>query len=209
MLYGYLTAVIAGFLLTAVPNWTGRMPLQGKPLLVLVSAWGLGRIAVSVVRMDRLGPGARRGRVVSASPRRRRRTGDRRGRNWRNLKVLIVLGLLLVGNLIFHLEARLYGAAEYGARLGIAATIMLVMLIGGRIVPSFTRNWLARRGPGRPARAVRDLRYGLARLRRSRTLRLGCGSGLAVTGAPWSVQVCCRRCAFRWAGSAHGATVSS
>jgi uncharacterized protein involved in response to NO len=149
MLYGYLTAVIAGFLLTAVPNWTGRMPLQGKPLLVLVAAWGLGRVAVSVsawigwlpalvadVSFLLLLAGAA-GREIAA------------GRNWRNLKVLIVLGLLLVGNVIFHLEARLYGAAHYGARLGIAATIMLVMLIGGRIVPSFTRNWLARQGPGR------------------------------------------------------------
>src|SRR5215212_9795138 len=47
MLYGYLTAVIAGFLLTAVPNWTGRMPLQGKPLLVLLAAWALGRLAIT------------------------------------------------------------------------------------------------------------------------------------------------------------------
>ena len=47
MLYGYLPAVITGFLLTAVPNWTGRMPLQGRPLLVLVLAWAAGRVAVT------------------------------------------------------------------------------------------------------------------------------------------------------------------
>ena len=35
MLYGYLPAIIAGFLLTAIPNWTGRLPIQGMPLLVL------------------------------------------------------------------------------------------------------------------------------------------------------------------------------
>ena len=149
MLYGYLTAVIAGFLLTAVPNWTGRMPLQGKPLLVLVSAWGLGRIAVSVSAWIGWFP-ALVADVSSLLPQPAPPDGRSPGRNWRNLKVLDLLGLLLVGNLIFHLEARLYGAAEYGARLGIAATIMLVMLIGGRIVLSFTRNWLARQGPGRP-----------------------------------------------------------
>src|SRR5215203_3783219 len=47
MLYGYLPALITGFLLTAVPNWTGRLPLQGKPLLVLVVIWLAGRLAVT------------------------------------------------------------------------------------------------------------------------------------------------------------------
>ena len=46
MLFGYVPAIIAGFLLTAIPNWTGRLPLQGQPLLGLVLAWLAGRIAV-------------------------------------------------------------------------------------------------------------------------------------------------------------------
>ena len=44
MLYGYLPAVVTGFLLTAIPNWTGRLPIQGMPLLVLVSVWLAGRV---------------------------------------------------------------------------------------------------------------------------------------------------------------------
>src|SRR4051795_13319985 len=48
MLFGYVSAVIAGFLLTAVPNWTGRLPLQGRPLMLLLSTWVMGRFAVSV-----------------------------------------------------------------------------------------------------------------------------------------------------------------
>jgi len=48
MLYGYLPAVVTGFLLTAIPNWTGRLPLQGWPLLILVIAWAAGRIAVTL-----------------------------------------------------------------------------------------------------------------------------------------------------------------
>lgn len=48
MLFGYIAAVVAGFLLTAVPNWTGRLPLQGGPLVLLFSIWVAGRIAVSV-----------------------------------------------------------------------------------------------------------------------------------------------------------------
>src|SRR5690242_18756558 len=46
MLFGYVGAVMGGFLLTAVPNWTGQLPLQGAPLAALVSVWLLGRIAV-------------------------------------------------------------------------------------------------------------------------------------------------------------------
>jgi uncharacterized protein involved in response to NO len=47
MLYGYLAAAVAGFLLTAIPNWTGRLPLQGRPLIAMVALWIAGRIAVS------------------------------------------------------------------------------------------------------------------------------------------------------------------
>jgi len=47
MLFGYVPAMVTGFLLTAIPNWTGRLPLQGLPLLFLVIVWMAGRIAVS------------------------------------------------------------------------------------------------------------------------------------------------------------------
>ncbi len=57
--------------------------------------------------------------------------------------------LLFAGNLVFQIEAARGQDTGYGTRIGIAAIVLLIMLIGGRIVPSFTRNWLARRGPGR------------------------------------------------------------
>ena len=47
MLYGFLPAVVTGFLLTAIPNWTGRLPIQGAPLLTLVAVWLAGRMAVT------------------------------------------------------------------------------------------------------------------------------------------------------------------
>ena len=71
------------------------------------------------------------------------------GGNWSNLKVVTLIVLLAAGNIGFHLEAHFAGSADISIRVGLAAVIMLITLIGGRIVPSFTRNWLARQNPGR------------------------------------------------------------
>lgn len=148
MLYGYLAAVAAGFLLTAIPNWTGRFPLAGPPLMALVALWLAGRVAILV--SAEIGPAAAAVidgafLIVFAAVCLREIVA---GSNWRNLRVLVVLALLAAGNVAFHVEVMMAGAAAYGARIGIAAAILLITLIGGRIIPSFTRNWLARRGPG-------------------------------------------------------------
>jgi uncharacterized protein involved in response to NO len=71
------------------------------------------------------------------------------GKNWRNLRVVALIALLLVGNVAFHLESHFNGSADYGIRIGIAAMVLLISVIGGRVVPSFTRNWLVRQNPGR------------------------------------------------------------
>lgn len=149
MLYGFVGAVVAGFLLTAVPNWTGRLPLRGPPLLVLVLAWVAGRLAVGLSGLIGWCPAA----LVDLSFLALLTGAVAReilaGRNWRNLKVLMALIVLLVGNALFHVEAHVSGLATFGTRIGLAAALGLVMLIGGRIVPSFTRNWLVRENPGR------------------------------------------------------------
>ena len=149
MLYGYLPAVVTGFLLTAVPNWTGRLPLRGTPLLTLVAVWGAGRIAISVSAWTGwvLAASVDCGFLLAVAFVTAREIAA--GKSWSNMKVLVAIGLLLAGNVIFHIEAHFNGVADYGARLGVAAIIMLIMLIGGRIVPSFTRNWLARQKAGR------------------------------------------------------------
>lgn len=149
MFFGFLAAVITGFLFTAVPNWTGRMPIQGWPLLTLVLIWVAGRIAVTfsthigwVVAMsiDLLFIAsiliALANEIIS-------------GKNWRNLMVLLPLVLLFAANVGFHLEAHYSGISDISRRLAMAAVILLIMIIGGRIIPSFTRNWLVRENPGR------------------------------------------------------------
>ena len=149
MLYGTLSAIITGFLLTAIPNWTGRLPLQGTPLIVLVAAWLLGRIAVTFSAMIGWLPAAVTDvgflLLVAAAAAREIIAGG----NWSNLKVVSLVGLLATGNICFHLEVHFAGAADYSIRLGLAVVVMLMTLIGGRIVPSFTRNWLSRENPGR------------------------------------------------------------
>ena len=149
MLYGYLSAVITGFLFTAIPNWTGRLPIQGTPLLALVLVWLAGRIAVTfsveatwwlAMLVDAsflLLVAAAAAREIAA------------GKNWRNLAVVAMVVVLLAGNLTFHLEAHFAGSAEYAIRIGIAVVVLLISLIGGRVIPSFTRNWLVRQAPGR------------------------------------------------------------
>jgi uncharacterized protein involved in response to NO len=148
LVFGYGEAVVAGFLLTAIPNWTGRMPLQGAPLAVLVLLWGVGRIAVACSKTI----GAEIAAVLDLGfPLIFLAVVAREilaGRNWRNLPMLAALALLLLGNLLVHLDVMgLTPTAQLGNRLGVATLLMLISFVGGRIVPSFTRNWLARERP--------------------------------------------------------------
>lgn len=146
MLFGYGAAVVAGFLLTAIPNWTGRLPVAGRALMLLVGLWYAGRVAVLVSGV--IGWGAAlavdgafllaftliAGREVIA------------GRNWRNAKVVGIVLALAAANIGFHLEAWATCAAPYATRAGIGLIVFLILLVGGRVVPSFTHNWLAKQG---------------------------------------------------------------
>lgn len=149
MIYGYVAAVIAGFLLTAVPNWTGRLPICGLPLALLAALWLAGRVAILV--SAKTGPAAAAVLDVAflatmAAVALREIVA---GKNWRNLRVVGILLVLIGGNIVWHVEVLRTGAGEFGPRIGIAAAIGLIMVIGGRIVPSFTHNWLVRCNPGR------------------------------------------------------------
>jgi uncharacterized protein involved in response to NO len=148
MLFGYIAAVVAGFLLTAVPNWTGSLPLQGGPLALLFSTWVAGRVAVGISAWIGWGTAAAIDSlflILLAAAAAREIIA---GRKWNNLKIVGIVALLAGVNLAFHLEAHVAGSTEYAARGGVALVIMLIALIGGRIIPSFTRNWLARQTPG-------------------------------------------------------------
>jgi uncharacterized protein involved in response to NO len=146
MLFGFAPAVLAGFLLTAVPNWTGRLPVSGWPLAGLFALWCAGRVALLAI--DLIGVGAAAvldglflpalfvicTREIVA------------GRKWKDLKVLGGLLALSLANGIFHVAAIEGGHDHTAIRLALAAYVVLVMIVGGRILPSFTRNWLNKSG---------------------------------------------------------------
>src|SRR5262245_30717215 len=100
MIFGYAAAVVTGFLLTAVPHWTGRLPVQGGSLTVLLALWVAGRIAVVT--------SAHTGWAVAAAIDLAFLAGVAvvvareivAGRNWGNLKVLVVIGILIAGNVV-------------------------------------------------------------------------------------------------------------
>ena len=155
MVFGYGSAIVAGFLLTAVPNWTGRLPVCGLPLMVLVTVWVAGRAAM----LFQPGPGWVPAMVDSAfmvlfagiiwrgvSP----------GQNTRNLKVAGAVSLLALANIAFHwISLDDGGLPQAAIRAGLGTLLFLILLIGGRITPSFTRNWLARQGGPLPEAAGR------------------------------------------------------
>jgi uncharacterized protein involved in response to NO len=147
MLFGFVMAGIAGFVLTAIPNWTTRPMIGGGRLGLLAGLWLLGRLVGLISAMvpawlavvaDLAFPVA----LALVAAREIIAAG-----NWRNLPILAPIVVLGAANLLMHLEAA--GAAVptgLGWRLGLVAVVILISVIGGRIVPNFTRNWLAKRG---------------------------------------------------------------
>ena len=135
MLFGFVAAAIAGFLLTAIPNWTGRKPLQGAPLMILFAIWVLGRGAVAFPDLIGSGVAAVCDLAFLASLIAFVLREILAGRNWRNLPIPVALSGLLAANAMIHAEVtELAMLGEYGWRLGIAVVTMLIGLIGGRVV---------------------------------------------------------------------------
>ena len=142
MLFGYASAALAGFLLTAIPSWTGRLPVSGRWLLNLFMLWIAGRVMMAFgsglapvtsalidgVFLPVLLVVVSREIVL--------------GKCWRNLPVCAAVALLVIANGASHLEVFLDKVPdEMGVRLGLSVYICLIVLIGGRIVPNFTNNW--------------------------------------------------------------------
>lgn len=146
MLFGFVMSAVAGFLLTAIPNWTGRLPVRGYRLAALASLWLLGRLACLIsadlpawlaITADLAFPTG----LLAVAARE-----IITGRNWRNLPMTGPLALFIIADVLMHLESLGFAVLTgLGWRLAVGAPVLLISVIGGRIIPSFTRNWLFRR----------------------------------------------------------------
>ncbi len=142
MIFGFAVAVIAGFLLTAVGNWTKRETVVGFPLLALAALWVVARVMLT-------GPQVLPGwliavtdlaflpalMIVIARP-------LIATRNTKNLVMLGILAALFVANLLVHLDVLgvLPGWRRRGCLLGLEVVVLVILVMAGRTFPMFTRN---------------------------------------------------------------------
>ena len=158
MLFGFVCAAIAGFLLTSVPSWTGQKGFAGRPLVSMTALWLLGRVlvgssafwpfglvaAVDLAFLPALG-------ALIGWPLVRERN--------RNTPLLLVLFLLWSCNAAFHVALWRDdpALARQALLAGINLALILVTVIGGRITPSFTATALRQRGVDATVRSRRAM----------------------------------------------------
>lgn len=145
LLYGFAPAVVFGYMLSMVANWSGRLPVAGRPRTVVLVLWLAGRAAMLVVppRWFALAAAIDAAFLLLAFATVAREAV--KGRDRRTGRLLVPLGTLLAGNLVFLWQAGSGAPAASGAgtRIGIGAMVLLLSLVAGLLVPSFTRGWFS------------------------------------------------------------------
>ncbi|MDF0649915.1 MAG: hypothetical protein CV081_11890 [Nitrospira sp. LK265] len=144
MLFGFIPALIAGFLLTAMPNWTDRMPLRGAPLLALFLLWLAGRLllvfpwtggpaaaAIDGAFLVLLAAYVWREIIVAGC--------------WDRAPIGVLVSLYACANILFHISALPGVPADFPERVALSVMTLLLTIIGGRLTPTFTREFLADR----------------------------------------------------------------
>lgn len=145
MVFGFLPAVITGFLFTAIPNWTDRTPIRGKQLIWLAIVWLAGRLLMAIPLLT---PG------LSA-------TVDAAflvavvwlvwreivaGKSWSHAPMGVLISLYAGANVLSHVQALSGAATDFPERMALALVMVLLALIGGRVTPNFTREFMAGQG---------------------------------------------------------------
>ena len=151
MVFGFLPAVIMGFMLTAIPNWTDRPPIRGVELAGLWSLWLAGRLAIAIpgvalsvaAVVDCAFLVAAAGfiwrEIVSV-------------KSWRHAPMGVLISFYAVGNMLFHVLILNDQVADLPPRIGLGVIWILLTIIGGRVAPNFTEEFFEVRGrPERPA----------------------------------------------------------
>ena len=149
MLFGYLPALIAGFLLTAMPNWTDRMPLRGIPLLAMFLLWLTGRFLATVPLAGAFAAAIVDGSflVILATYVWREIVA---AKAWDRAPIGILVSLYAVTNILFHLSALRGAPTDFPERLALSVMTMMLTVIGGRLTPTFTHEFSVERNMTRP-----------------------------------------------------------
>lgn len=141
MLFGFLSAIMTGFLLTAVPNWTGRSPVRGLELaglwmlwlagrLLLVLPWPLPLMAAVVDSAFLVAVAFMLWRELAAS------------KSWGQTPIGVLITVYAAANIAFHVTALRGTSTEVPERVALSLIMLLLTMIGGRVVPNFTREFL-------------------------------------------------------------------
>jgi uncharacterized protein involved in response to NO len=147
MVFGFATAVMAGFLLTAVRNWTGLPTPTGLALAALAAVWFAGRVLIitgppllaAIVDVAFIPALA----AAIAAP-------IIRSRNQRNYKIVVILLLIALANVVFHLALRGLLPAWLIRTTVVTALDLITLLfaiVAGRVIPAFTKNAIPESAP--------------------------------------------------------------
>ena len=152
MIFGFVPAVITGFLLTAIPNWTDRPPIRGGELIFLSSLWLAGRLVIAVPWpspvLSSMVDGAF---LVALAGLVWREIAT--AKSWGHAPIGGIISLYAATNIVFHMLARSGGETDLAERTALSLIMMLLAFIGGRITPNFTREFLMGQGATKqPAR---------------------------------------------------------
>jgi uncharacterized protein involved in response to NO len=148
MVFGYGTAVLGGFFLTAVPNWTGGPGARAGFVIAAAALWLAGRLAVwfsgglppaLVAAVDLAFLPLLAAKIAALLAKRPKP---------QNVALLGLIALVWAGNLWTHLEwtGVVVDGASPGLRLGLSGLCALIAVVGGRVTPAFTRNAMTREG---------------------------------------------------------------
>lgn len=144
MLFGFIPALIAGFLLTAIPNWTDRMPLRGAPLLAMFLLWLAGRLLVAAPLIGSSSTCVVDGaflvllavyvwrEIIAAGC-------------WDRAPIGVLVSFYACANIVFHLSALRGAPTDFSERCALSVMTLMLTIIGGRLTPTFTREFLTER----------------------------------------------------------------
>jgi len=145
MLFGFLPAIITGFLLTAIPNWTDRAPIRGPALMLLFGLWLAGRLLIALPLFTPLVSGIVDAAFLTAVAALVWRE-IAAGKSWPQSPMGVLITLYAGAGMLFHVLALNGAATDLSERIALALIMVLLALIGGRVTPNFTGEFLTAHG---------------------------------------------------------------